>query len=64
MTQKKDSEKFKLGRGAKQGDNISSKLFVSCLQYAIINKINWGKKMSGLTVSTYPTLFFPMIYSS
>ena len=36
----KDSEKFKLGRGARQGDNISPKLFTSCLQHAIINKIN------------------------
>ena len=36
----KDSEKFELGRGAKQGDNISPKLFTLCLQHAIINKIN------------------------
>ena len=40
----KDSEKLKLGRGARQGDNISSKLFASCLQHAIINKINWESK--------------------
>ena len=39
-----DSEKFKLGRGARLGDNISPKLFTSCLQYAIINKINWENK--------------------
>ena len=39
----KESEKFKLGRGARQGDNISPKLFKSCLQYVIINKINWEK---------------------
>ena len=39
-----DSEKFKLERGARQGDNISPKQFTSCLQYAIINKINWENK--------------------
>ena len=35
------SEKFKVGRGAKQEDNIFPKLFTLCLQYAIINNINW-----------------------
>ena len=40
----KNSEKFKLGRRARQGDNISPKLFTSCLQYTIINKINWENK--------------------
>ena len=40
----KDSKKFKLGREARQGDNISPKLFTSCLQHAIINKINWENK--------------------
>ena len=40
----KDSEKFKLGRGSRQGDNISPKLFTSSLQHAIINKINWENK--------------------
>ena len=34
-----DSEKFKLGRGARQGDNISIKPFTLYLQYAILNKI-------------------------
>ena len=38
----KDSEKFKLGRGARHGD-ISPKLFASCLQHAII-KVNWENK--------------------
>ena len=40
----RDSEKFKLGRGARQGCNISPKLFTSCLQHAIINKIKWENK--------------------
>ena len=40
----KDSEKFKLGGGARQGDNISPKLFTSCLQHTIINNINWENK--------------------
>ena len=40
----KASEKFKLGRGAGQGDNIPPKLLMSCLQHAIINKINWENK--------------------
>ena len=52
----KDSQKFKLGRGARQGDNISPKLFTSCLQHAIINKIKLGKtKVSGMMVNTYST---------
>ena len=33
----KDSEKFKLGKGARQGDDIPPKLFMSCLQHAIIS---------------------------
>ena len=40
----KDSEKFKLGRGARLGDNISPKLCTLCLQHAIINNINWENK--------------------
>ena len=36
----KDSEIFELGRGVRQWDNISLKLFTSCLQYAIINMIS------------------------
>ena len=40
----KCSEKSKLGKGARQGDNISPKLFTSCVQHAIINKINCENK--------------------
>ncbi|KAI8522203.1 hypothetical protein Bbelb_019570 [Branchiostoma belcheri] len=40
----KESEKIKLERGARQGDNISAKLFTACLQDAVVNKINWDKR--------------------
>ena len=33
-----------LEEATRQGDNISPKLFTSCLQHAIINKINWENK--------------------
>ena len=36
-----DSKKYRLQRGVRQGDNISPRLFTSCLQDAIIGKINW-----------------------
>ena len=61
----KNSEKFKLGRGARERDNISPKLFMSCLPHAIINKINRENKgIINLTVNTYSTLFLRMIQSS
>ena len=37
----RDSDKIKLERGARQGDNISSKRFTACLQDAIIKRIDW-----------------------
>ena len=40
----KDSNKISLERGARQGDNISPKLFTACLQDAIINEIDWEEK--------------------
>ena len=40
----KDSNKISLERAARQGDNISLKLFTACLQDAIINKIDWEEK--------------------
>ena len=45
-----DSKIFRLQRGVRQGDNISPRLFTSCLQDAVIGKINWkdgGIKING-----------------
>ena len=45
-----DSKKFRLQRGVRQGDNISPRIFTSCLQDGIISKINWkdrGIKING-----------------
>ncbi|KAI8494531.1 hypothetical protein Bbelb_277570 [Branchiostoma belcheri] len=39
----KNSEKIGLERGARQGDNISSKLFSACLQETVINKVDWDQ---------------------
>ena len=36
-----DSKKLRLHRAVGQGDNISPRLFTSCLQDLIISKINW-----------------------
>ena len=46
----KASKNFRLQRGVRQGDNISPRLFTSCLQDAIIDKINLkgrGIKING-----------------
>ena len=53
----KDSEKLKLGRGARKRD-ISLKLFMSCLQHAIINKINWENKGVRIDGEYFSALIF------
>ena len=60
----RDSDKIKLQRGVRQGDNISPKLFTACLQDAIINQINWedkginidGEHLSHLVFANYTLL--------
>ena len=45
-----DNKKLRLQRGVRQGDNILTRIFTSCLQDAIIGKINWkdrGIKING-----------------
>ena len=45
-----DSKTFRLQRGVRQGDNISHRLFTSCLRDAIIGNISWkgrGIKIDG-----------------
>ena len=55
----KDSEKFKLGRVARQGDSISPKLFTSCLQHAI--NIIWENKGVRIDGEYLSHLILPMI---
>ena len=40
----KDSDKISLERGARQGDNISPKLFAASLQDGVIDKIDWEER--------------------
>ena len=58
------SEKFKLRGGARQWDNISPKVFTSCLQYTIINKINWENKGVRINSEYLSHTFLPVIQSS
>ena len=54
----RDSDKIKLQRGVRQGDNISPKLFTACLQDAIINKINWEDKGINIDGEHLPHVIF------
>ena len=54
----RDSDKTKLQRGVRKGDNISPKLFTACLQAAIINKINWEDKGINIDGEHLPHLIF------
>ena len=51
----KDSEKFKLGRGARQGDNISPNYLRHVCNTPSSTRSTGKTKVSGLTVNTYPT---------
>ena len=53
-----DSEKFRLQRGVRQGDNISTRLFTSCPQDIIIGKINWKDKSFRINGKYLPHLIF------
>ena len=55
----RDSDRIKLERGARQGDNISPKLFTACLQDTIINKIDRGINIDG----EYREYLFHLIYA-
>ena len=39
----KDTEKIKIGKGVRQGDTYSPKLFTACLE-AIFRKLSWESK--------------------
>ena len=54
----KDSNKISLERGARQSDNISPKLFIACLQDAIINKIDWEEKGINIDGEHFSHLIF------
>ena len=59
----RDSDRIKLQRGVRQGDNISPKLFTACLQDAIINKINWVDKGINIDGEHLSHLIFADDYS-
>ena len=53
-----DIEKFRLKRGVRQGDNISPRLFTSCLPDAIIGKINWKDRGMKINAEYLSRLIF------
>jgi hypothetical protein len=40
----KESDKIRLERGTRQGDNISPRMFIACLQDSVISKIPWENR--------------------